>query len=91
VLRGHVISRYAFHYGHVSDDAWPTVIITHTCKSGLTLICNEHVYIFRSGHTRRPVKWKHRRGRRKVATKNREENFDDETEEVDDEEKNTNE
>ena len=20
---------YAFHYGHVSDDAWPPVIITH--------------------------------------------------------------
>jgi len=26
---------HAFLYGHVSDVAWPSVIITHTCNSGL--------------------------------------------------------
>jgi len=29
---------HAFLYGHISDDAWPSVIIMHTCNSGLTQV-----------------------------------------------------
>ena len=31
---------YAFLYGLLSDDGWPSVIITRTCKSGITLRMN---------------------------------------------------
>jgi len=34
----HGVTEYhAFLYRHVSDDAWPSIIITHTCNSGLRL------------------------------------------------------
>jgi len=29
---------HGFLYGHVSDDAWPSVILTHTCISGLIVV-----------------------------------------------------